>query len=302
MMIPLPPLNLFLCEVVANSVPVTYSTTDILLRLAAGLVIGFCIGLTGVGGGVLVMPTLTQLLHMDAAASIGTASLYACMTKCSATLHYAKLKMIDYRTTLLVLLGAIPANMMTSYAINNFVATGDPESVATFKENLKLFIAGVVCAAVVIMASNLVQSFSHKGTGHKQTRLAIKLNKMPTAKNIIAPCLGILVGALIGATSIGGGVMIVPMLMLIFGLSAAMTVGTSVVIAVVLTFATAIVYMKGGNIDYGTAILMATGSMSGVAWGSKLAHKVPEKLLKSIMIVVILIAAIMMFTKSGGGH
>ena len=37
---------------------------EVVLRLLLGMAIGFCIGLTGVGGGVLVLPTLTLILRV----------------------------------------------------------------------------------------------------------------------------------------------------------------------------------------------------------------------------------------------
>ena len=61
-------------------------------RLVLGILIGFCIGMTGVGGGVLVLPALTILLRMNPVVAVGTASFYAFLTKVSATFHHIKLK------------------------------------------------------------------------------------------------------------------------------------------------------------------------------------------------------------------
>ncbi len=281
--------------------PPAYTTEDILIRLAAGLVIGFCIGLTGVGGGVLMMPTLS-FLGFSPTACVGTASVYSFLTRCSATLHYAKLKTIDYRTSILFLVGAVPSAMLVGQAINRYVAESGEEEVRIFQANLKLFISGMVFLCVLLLVINLVQTLTRKSKEHEPSKLSLAIKHHPVLRNITAPALGIVVGALMGSTSIGGGVLIVPILILVFGLSSSMTVGTSVFISVVPILATAITYLKGGQADIGTAVLMAAGSLSGVSWGSKLSVAVPEKLLKTIMVIVILIAAILMVTSNGGGN
>ena len=59
--------------------------------------IGFAIGMTGIGGGVLVMPTLTILLQLPASVAVGTASLYALLVKMYAVFEHHKIKTIDFR-------------------------------------------------------------------------------------------------------------------------------------------------------------------------------------------------------------
>ena len=275
----------------------TYTTEDILIRLAAGLVIGFCMGLTGVGSGVLVLPTLT-FLGLPPVTCVGTAGLYGFLTRCSATMHHAKLKNIDYRISVLFLVGAIPGTMLVSHAVNTFVANGSPEAVKAFEHNFKLFIAAVVFFAVIMLVINLVTAMRQRSPDHAPTQISVVINNHPVLRNVAAPLAGLIVGGLIGASSVVGALLI-PTLILIFGLAASTTVGTATIIAVVLTLAMTLVFAKGGNIDYGSAILMTAGSLSGVAWGSKLSARVPEKLLKTIMIAVILIAAIMMITTNG---
>ena len=63
-----------------------------LIRLILGLFIGFCIGLTSIGGGVLVLPALTVLLKLDPLVAVGTTTLYAFLTKITALFHHLHLK------------------------------------------------------------------------------------------------------------------------------------------------------------------------------------------------------------------
>ena len=269
----------------------------IIVRLGLGLVIGFCIGLTGVGGGVLVLPALTLLLRMNAIMAVGTASLYAFLTKISATFYHAKLKTIDWALSLLFLAGAIPVDFLVARWIAGQGANEE------FAGALKKFIIGTVFFCVVMMLYNLISQIrNHKASGSK-AQLADHIAKKPMLRRILGVLMGGVVGALIGATSIGGGVLIVPMLMILFGLEVRKTVGSSIFIAVMLTLVTSLSYLGGSeSIHVPTAVVMAIGSLAGVPFGSKLSVKMPEKILQSVVIALILLAAILMLLNNGGGH
>ena len=63
--------------------------SDIVLYLLSGLVLGFLIGLTGIGGGVLTVPFLLLVIKLEPIAAVGTAGLYGVLTKIwAAVRHY----------------------------------------------------------------------------------------------------------------------------------------------------------------------------------------------------------------------
>ena len=270
------------------------SLLEIVVRLVLGLLIGFCIGLTGVGGGVLVLPALTLMLKMNPVMAVGTASFYSFLTKVSATFHHIKLKTIDWKVSLLFLAGALPANAVVSLWVTHREA--DPE----FLQALKLFITGTVFFCVGVMVLNLIGQIHKAKSGETRKTLSARIAERPHHSLILGVVAGVVVGGLIGATSIGGGVLIVPLLMILFGLEARRTVGSSIFIAVVLTLLTSAIYgSKGGAMDWTTAIVMSAGSLAGVPAGSKLSVKMPDKLLQGIVITLIFIAAVLMIFKNG---
>ncbi len=268
---------------------------EILGRLLLGLAIGFCIGLTGVGGGVLVLPALTLLLRMNAVMAVGTASLYSFLTKGSATWHHAKEKNIDWMLSMWFLAGALPVNLIVACWI---ARQGANEEVA---QALKTFITGMIFFCIAVMIFNLVRQVrTHKTVGAK-SRLSDHIAKKPVLRRILGVLLGGVVGALIGATSIGGGVLIIPMLMIFFGLETRRTIGSSIFIAVVLTLITSLSYFFGENsMDAVTAMVMASGSLVGVPFGVKLSVKMPWKTLQIIVISIILFVAVTMLFGRGG--
>ena len=264
---------------------------DILLRLLLGTVIGFCIGLTGVGGGVLVLPALTLILRIDPITAVGTTTLYAFLTKITATIHHHRLKTIDWGISARFLMGAVPANIITSLWVSS--QGGDLQ----FKRALTNFIVGVIFFSVFMMVLNML-SRSRPIVVEKERELAEHLQEQKTVRIELCILLGAVCGGLIGATSIGGGVLIVPLLIILFGLPASRTVGTAIFIAFILTMVTSLIYGTRGEQDRVTALIMAAGSLAGVYYGSKLSVRMPEFFLRVIVVVLVLVSAIMMLGNS----
>ncbi len=283
---------------------------EIVYRLITGLVIGFVIGLTGVGGGVLVMPALTILFKFETTMAVGTASMYAFCTKIYAGFEHYRLKNIDFSVSNLFLFGAIPGNIITIFAILWYKQVAGPADVDTFQANLKIFIAVIMLFSSAMMIYNLLKMkkiSSSNGTADS----AEKQNNV-----ILGLICGLIIGALIGATSVGGGVLVVPMLVIFFGLTTTRTVGSSIYIALILVGVSSILYSFGPDlvaslcnntqeivakaakqVDYATAIIMAIGSITGVFFGSRLSVKMPEKPLTIFVIILILVSAVAMLAK-----
>ena len=263
---------------------------EIALRVVLGAVIGFSIGLTGVGGGVMVLPALMLLLKLPSSTAVGTASLYSFLTKATASYHHYRLKTIDVGVSLVFLAAAIPANIAVSISINRYISglQAGGSALARFQDSLRFFIVGVILLSVALLVANLLKRRAPKD----------RPDSSPIARKVVTAAMGAIVGAIFGATSIGIAVLIIPMFIIVLHMSASRTVGTSIFIGVVLTLTTSAVYMKGGEMDVKTALAMAAGSTVGVYAGSKLSVRMPEKLLQAIVIGVILVAAILMLFKN----
>ena len=265
---------------------------ELAVRLILGGVIGFCIGLTGVGGGVLVWPALTLVLRIDPLIAVGTTTLYAFLTKITATVHHIRLKTVDWGISCRFLAGAVPANIITALWVSR---QGTNEA---FKGSLRSFIVGVIFFSAVMLVVNLITR-ARPGIVKKERILADDINENEFFRSGVSVLLGVVCGSLIGATSIGGGVLIVPALIILFALPISRTVGSSIFIAFVLTLSTSLIYGTRGEQDVVTAVTMAAGSLVGVYHGSRLSVRMPEKLLQGIVIALIFIAAVLMVFKQG---
>ena len=109
--------------------------------------------------------------------------------------------------------------------------------------------------------------------------------------------MGLLLGSVLAATSIGAGVFMIPVLILVFGLAPSRTVGTSIVVSTALTLATTVMYGSYGQVDIPTALYMSAGSLVGAPLGGRLTKRLPENRLKGIIVAVMLVAIIVMLVR-----
>lgn len=267
---------------------------DIVVKVFIGGAIGFFIGLTGVGGGVIVVPTLTLLFGLPPTIAVGTASLYAFISQfCAAVKHY-KLRNINFGIIPLFLLGALPVNLAVSFSMNIFLRNNyeNQELIARFQTGLKYFIAAVVIGSASLLLMRWKNS--RKLSGADAGKCVAIIRSSRKIFFIVGVAAGAFVGGLIGATSVGGGIIIAPVLMVVFGFSAGMTVGTSVSISSVLTLVTATIFLAGGQLDVSTSLLMAAGSVFGTRAGANFADRVKQSSLQMVMIIVIFLSGLLM--------
>jgi uncharacterized membrane protein YfcA len=122
--------------------------------------------------------------------------------------------------------------------------------------------------------------------------------KMTTTTLILLLFIGLLAGVLSGLIGIGGGIIMIPLLLLL-GLSQHQAQGTSLaVLAVPVTALAAFNYYKEGYVDWKYAALIAVFFVIGGYIGSKFALQIDEKVLKKIFgFVLLLVAGKLIFEK-----
>lgn len=119
-------------------------------------------------------------------------------------------------------------------------------------------------------------------------------NKRPMSVQIILSLvlIGVLAGILSGLVGVGGGVIMVPLLVLFLGFNQHQAQGTSLAVLVVPVTAVAVYnYYKEGYIDWRYAAIIAVFFVIGGFFGSKIAIGLDQKILKKIFGVILLLIA-----------
>jgi len=112
--------------------------------------------------------------------------------------------------------------------------------------------------------------------------------------------LGLITGVFSGLIGIGGAIIIIPSLVLLFGLSQHTAQGTTLALMVPpIGLLAAWVYYRQGFVDLRMAALICIGFFVGGLVGAKFATQIPENILRKIFGVVLLLASLkMILTKS----
>ena len=121
--------------------------------IVAGFLVGFLVGLTGVGGGSLMTPILLLFFHIKPAFAVGTDLLYASITKSVGIFAHGKLGNIDWRIVKLLAAGSVPASIGTILFLRTINVESN-EAIATIK--FSLGVALIVTSAAVLLRAKLM--------------------------------------------------------------------------------------------------------------------------------------------------
>ncbi|HEV2293738.1 MAG TPA: sulfite exporter TauE/SafE family protein [Tepidisphaeraceae bacterium] len=116
---------------------------------------------------------------------------------------------------------------------------------------------------------------------------------------LILIAFGVLVGVFSGVMGLGGGAVMIPIMVLVFGLSQPMAHGTSLAVMLpMVTLPAVIEYYRHGNVCVAMAVWMAVGFMMGSFFGAYVANAMRKEDLKLVFgFVLIYVAAYTVFGK-----
>lgn len=258
---------------------------SILLQLAMGLVLGLAMGLTGVGGGILIIPLLQFVFHMEAVLAVGTASLIASLVKVNASFFHIKSANVDWRSVIGILLGAIPIGMLSASTVVYLHQ----------HEDYNQLISTTTQVLIVLMMFYALFSLMRKymKSQHPQQQ-TIPLSVTSDWSYRRASSSGAFCGLIMGMTGIGGGVLLLPVLNSYLGIGIKKAVGSSIVIALALSASTSFIYAKGGQSDIPTAFTLVVGSLLGVPLSTVLLKQLSEAKLYLTTLSVICVSILIM--------
>jgi uncharacterized membrane protein YfcA len=122
---------------------------------------------------------------------------------------------------------------------------------------------------------------------------------MTTTQLIIILAIGLMAGLVSGALGVGGGIIIVPALVLFLGFSQHLAQGTSIAILLLPTGILAVMqYYKNGYVDVKVALILMLLFVVGAYLGSLVSLSLPDKVLKKVFgIFMLLVSLKMVFGK-----
>ena len=257
--------------------------------LAAGLLVGIVVGLTGMGGGALMTPALL-FLGVGEAATVVTADLTAAAVyKTGGAVVHRREGSPNMQLAKWLMIGSIPMALLGPHLV-----AGLTEDTEQLNYVLVLCIGFALLLAAATYALRLYVNLLRVRSGDHVTDDDPKIRVVPTL------LVGMLGGLLVGITSVGSGsVIMIALLMLYPGLSAVRLVGTDLVQAVPLVLAAAVSNIALHGIDWAILVPLLIGSVPGTILGSMLAPRVPQSFIRRGIVVVLTMSGVALLDKSG---
>ena len=253
--------------------------------ILAGVLVGFCVGVTGVGGGSLMTPILISLFRIEPHIAIGTDLIYAAISKFCGSLVHAKKMNIVWPIVIWLAVGSIPASFATHWVLDNFLSQSTHyKAVLTMVLGFMLTLTGV---SIVFRSS--IEKFFNRYRSQEQLDMSADLSRSQFAeqakqKRFLIIFMGIVLGVFVTLSSVGAGAFGIMALVLMFpNLPMIRIIGSDVVHAVLLTLVAGLGYMSGGNVDFALLGWLLCGSIPAIIVGTLVSSRLPEKIIRKIL-------------------
>jgi uncharacterized protein len=240
-----------------------------------GGIFGFVGGLFGIGGAFLAIPVLGIAFGLNEQTAQGTALAMGMPNVIVGLWSYSRKKPLDWRLAATLATTALPFTFLAA-------------RIATLLPSRDLRIAFSIF--LVIIALDLAR--------RTFIAQAPAMAALPWPFAAIAGAVG---GTFSGFFGIGGAIMTVPAMTMFFGQTQVGAQGLSLAFAVPTTILTTATYAFAGDVDWIAGIPLAIGGVVTVSLGVDIAHRLPERALRSLFIVFIIIVAIALFLKARAG-
>ncbi len=259
-------------------------TTNLHLIVSGGFLIGFLIGITGVGAGSLTTPMLIGF-GFPPAIAVGTDLLFASITKASAALRHHRLGNVNWPILGWLAAGSLPgAAIVVSWI---YFSNADTHVLAhAIRQVLSV---ALVFSAIAI---GLMPFLRRQQPSEDAAAADTPPRKLPTF------LFGLFLGAMVALTSVGAGAIGVSVLTGLYPmLLARRIVGTDIVHAVPLTLVSGLGHAGMGNLDVTLLCALLAGSVPGILIGSRLTGFIPDWLLRVVLAIVLTYAAYLLMNK-----
>ncbi|MGL4256643.1 MAG: sulfite exporter TauE/SafE family protein [Microbacterium sp.] len=242
-----------------------------------GLLAGLLSGLFGVGGGTVIVPLLVLALAFDQRLAAGTSLAAIVPTAAVGVVSYALHDAVAWIPGLLLAAGAVVGAQVGTWLL--------PRLSITF---LRWAFVGFL---VLVIVSLFVVIPSREAT-----------LDLTVLSGIGLVVLGVVTGIVAGLIGVGGGIIVVPALMVLFGTSDLIAKGTSLLMMIPTAVSGTIGNLRRGNVDLVAAATIGVAACTTTALGAWLATVVDPFVGNALFAVFLVFIATQMAVKAVRGR
>ncbi len=264
-----------------------------------GLLIGFLVGLTGMGGGSLLAPIMILFFGIPPVWAVGTDIAYSTVTKALGSVVHFRQKNVNFKVALWLACGSVPATLV-SVSLVQYIR----KHYGAVVNGVILHALGftLVLVAVLLVLKPFIMRYIDQRRMEKQKQEALTGEISSTERSkrwekryrpVVTALVGAVVGFLVGLTSVGSGTLIIVSLAFLFPrLTSKELVGTDIFQAFMLLASGAIAYIIAGTINWPIVGMLLIGSLPGVYLGSKSSKFIPERFMRPVLATVLAVSGL----------
>jgi uncharacterized membrane protein YfcA len=255
--------------------------------VTASVIVGFVVGMTGMGGGALMTPILLIFFGIDPTTAVSSDLVAAMIMKPVGGGVHIRRGTVRWELVKWLCIGSIPTAFAGVLILH---AAGNSETVQSVT---KIFLG----ATLTLAAGAMVFKAWLQGKRSAAARAGLRATLLPGQAIHVRIPLTLLVGAvgglLVGLTSVGSGSIVIVCLMMLYpSMRAGQLVGTDLVQAVPLVSSAAIAHIIVGDFQLGLTASILIGAIPAVYVGARLSAIAPDWLIRPALVLVLLASAL----------
>lgn len=258
--------------------------TELLAAVPLGFVLGVLIGLTGVGGGALVAPTLYVVLGRGYAEAVALSLVYSFLTKVVSAVQHVGQGTVLWRLSLLYGVTGIPGAIVGSRLV--YAGTASPPRLLPLLMSAILLLAATLIALDARIAR--LMAWEKPFSPHHLTWPIV----------LAVAVFQLVIGALLGLTSVGSGSLVILSMLYLFRMSAREIVGSNIVIALLMVVPAGVTHYLAAGVPGALLAALLVGSLGGAVLGARMTLWVPEQPLKLTMAALLALGALATIVKA----
>ena len=247
--------------------------------LLIGFGVGAFSGAFGVGGGIILVPVLVLLFHMQQKNAQATSLVMVTFAAIAGFTTYAVADFVAWIPAAFILIGGLTGSLLGS-------------SVVKRTSNYRLQLGfGLLLIAVAVRLLWPTQS--------------IGVTDLPTISLTIALAFiasGVAMGVLSALFGIGGGIILIPIVVTFFGFSQQLAAGTSLAVMAPIALLGAWRQSRTGATDWSTGVRFGLSSIPGAVLGAAIAVAVSGALVKTAFALILVVVGIQMLRQGWQGR
>ena len=253
------------------------------MLVAVAFVVGALVGLTGVGAGAIMTPTLVGFFGVSLPVAIATDLIFATVTKLIGVPFHHRQGSINWSLAGRMWLGSIPGTLAGVLLVFFFVSADQTS-----------WLLWPLVALVLFTAITL---------GHRALRTGAVTPRKENSRQLaawVAPVGGFGIGSAVAATSVGAGALGMALLVRLSPreINPRELVGTDLVHAIPIALIAGLAYGVAGYLSWSLLAIMLVGSAPGVVLGSLLAGRVHARVLNGGLALILIMVTVLVVART----